>query len=132
MKSDTKLLSECRLCQSTDLSELLSFGEVALGNNLQKNSFEAKKAARYPLNVMKCNSCSHFQLSHSVNKNLLYATNYSYLSGIAPSFVQHFKNYCEWIISRTGLTDNSTIIDIGSNDGTGLKFFLEKNFNVCH
>ena len=38
-----------------------------------------------------------FQLSLSINPDILYATNYTYLSGIGKSFVEHIKEYVYWI-----------------------------------
>ena len=69
---------------------------------------------------MNCKSCNHFQLNISVSPNLLYATNYTYLSGIGVSFVNHIKDYVKWIIKTCELNQPAVIIDIGSNDGTCL------------
>ena len=54
-------------------------------------------AKTYPLQVLKCKECCHFQLSFSVSPKILYATNYTYLSNIGVSFVNHIKEFVYWI-----------------------------------
>lgn len=122
----------CRLCSSTNIKNFVTFPTVPLGNNLQINEEFSKKVEIYELKVMRCFDCNHFQLSISVLPELLYATNYTYLSGIGLSFVTHLKNYVDWVIKKTSLySKNNVVVDIGSNDGSCLKYFKESGFKVC-
>ena len=118
-------IKKCRLCNSSDLSQFLDFGLVPLGNNLQNKKSLSKNVETYPLKVNICNTCNHFQLSYSVPANLLYATNYTYLSGIGLSFKNHIKEYSLWVKEKCSLTENDLVVDIGSNDGTTLKAFKD-------
>ena len=79
----------CRLCSDSYLKEVFDFGEVPLGNNLQHSSIDALHVDQFRLNVMRCQECGHFQLGYSVSKELMYATNYTYLSGIGKAFLKH-------------------------------------------
>ena len=124
-------IKNCRLCNSSELKLLVNFGEVPLGNNLQSNLALSKSVDTFPLTVMQCRECNHFQLSVSVSPKLLYATNYTYLSGIGKSFVDHLKGYTDWIINKINLKPSSLIVDIGSNDGSLLSNFKEKGYKVC-
>ena len=90
--SNFSQIINCRLCRSNNLKKFIDFGCVPLGNNLQETSYFSKEVDSYTLKVMRCDDCQHFQLSVSVLPELLYATNYTYLSGIGPSFVDHIKN----------------------------------------
>jgi hypothetical protein len=56
----TRSIAACRLCAATDLQEIIDFGEVPLGNNLQETSSAARAAARYPLDLYRCAECGHF------------------------------------------------------------------------
>ncbi|MDB2700671.1 class I SAM-dependent methyltransferase [Alphaproteobacteria bacterium] len=116
-------IKNCRLCNSSELFTFLDFGFVPLGNNLQNNHSLSKNVDTYPLKVNTCSICNHFQLSNSVPANLLYATNYTYLSGIGLSFKKHIKDYSLWIKEKCGLVKDDLVVDIGSNDGTTLKSF---------
>lgn len=129
MIKDYKLINECRLCNGK-IKDIIHFGNVALGNNLEKNISKAKKSRKYPLSINKCIECNHFQLSASVDPKILYATNYTYLSGIGTSFLKHFDTYSDWLIKKIHLNKNDLILDIGSNDGTCLSFFKKKGIRV--
>ena len=84
----------------------------------------------YPLELRLCLDCKHIQLGDVVNPKILYQEDYSYVSGTSPVFVEHLREYAESSIRRFGLFPGDLVIDIGSNDGTALKFFHEKGCRV--
>jgi 2-polyprenyl-3-methyl-5-hydroxy-6-metoxy-1,4-benzoquinol methylase len=131
LNESIRALKECRLCGSADLGNFIDFGEVPLGNNLQLNSQQAKEVDAYRLDVIRCHECGHFQLGHAVAPELLYATNYTYLSGIGSSFVNHIAAYAKWVDEHCDLPVQALIVDIGSNDGTCLKAFQTQGYTVC-
>ena len=126
----SRFLNSCRLCNNLDLLQIINFGNVALGNNLQNNKKDSLSCKAYPLKLVRCDECKHFQLNYSVSEKNLYATNYTYLSGIAPSFTQHFAKYADWIVKKCNLKKTDLVLDIGSNDGTCLNEFKRNNINV--
>ena len=73
-------IKECRICNHDTFETLIDFGELPLGNNLVNNYHQTFSIEKYPLKILKCKKCNHFQLSYSVDPRLLYATNYTYLS----------------------------------------------------
>ena len=111
-----KIIKECRLCSSKELKTLYDFGKIPLGNNLLLTFDESITVKLYPLKVVRCQNCNHFQLNYSVSPNLLYATNYTYLSGIGSSFINHIKNYTDWVTKKCNLAKGSFVLEIGSND----------------
>jgi SAM-dependent methyltransferase len=131
INKETMLINECRLCKSKNLRKMFDFGSVPLGNNLQSSPNLSQNAKSFDLLIMNCISCNHFQLNTSVSPKLLYATNYTYLSGIGLSFVKHIKTYVNWVVDKTKLKKNSVVIDVGSNDGTCLECFQSKGYTVC-
>ena len=126
-----KYLKKCRLCQNKYLQSYFDFGKIPLGNNLQTSIKKSMSAKIYPLNIFRCNACSHFQLNYSVSPKLLYATNYTYLSGIGNSFIKHIQEYVLWISKKCKLNSKSVIFEIGSNDGTTLEKFKDLGHTVC-
>lgn len=131
MAEAVRLITACRMCSSEELSRQVDFGEVPLGNNLQETAEAARAAASYPLVLNRCRVCGHFQLGHAVAPELLYATNYTYLSGIGPSFIRHFADYAAWVHAQGILPPDALVIDVGSNDGTCLKAFQTRGYRVC-
>ena len=95
-----RLIGQCRLCDSSNLEPYCDFGDVPLGNNLADSRDDALLADRYPLSVNRCVVCDHFQLAVAVAPEKLYATNYTYLSGVGKSFVLHFQEYAAWVQDR--------------------------------
>ena len=126
----SRYIKKCRLCSSKKLHEVINFGKVPLGNNLSKSKLQSNKSSNYQLKLVQCEKCKHFQLNYEVSPKELYATNYTYLSGVGISFVSHFKNYQAWIEKKCNLKKNCLVLDVGSNDGTCLKFFKNKGFKV--
>lgn len=129
--ADYRAIEACRLCGGRALAPVVDFGSVPLGNNLLETPEAARAAAAYPLVLNKCATCGHFQLGHAVDPRLLYATNYTYLSGIGASFVKHLDDYAGWAVDKHLLPPNALVVDIGSNDGTCLKMFAKRGYRVC-
>ena len=125
-----KVISNCRLCNSINLVNIINFKKLPLGNDYQKKRSNALISLKFPLIVKQCNDCGHFQLSISVNPNLLYKTNYTYLSGIGKTFIEHFNSYYKWISNKTKINKKSLVVDVGSNDGSCLINFKKKHI-VC-
>ena len=116
----------CRCCEGTNLKRVISLGYQPLANNLLKSYNQ--KDETFPLEMNYCSDCHNCQLSHVVNPTKLFS-NYLYLSSTASSFVEHFKQAAKKYIEKFKLKPNKTfIIDVGSNDGIGLKPFKDKKF----
>ena len=96
-----KKISQCRLCNSKKIKQIYNFGLIPLGNDLKKNHSQSINSYKYPLSLMQCSICEHFQLSISVNPKILFAKNYTYLTGITETFKNHFEKYSKWIIYNT-------------------------------
>ena len=131
MENNYRIIGSCRLCESSKLELHFDFGSIPLGNNLKDTRSDALCADRYPLAVNRCLRCGHFQLTIAIAPEKLYATNYTYLSGVGKSFVNHFQDYAKWIQEKCNFTLNALVIDVGSNDGTCLKEFKKLGFRVC-
>ena len=125
-----KKITQCRLCNSKKIKEIYNFGFIPLGNNLQKSVYKSINCEKYPLSLNQCSACNHFQLSISVNPKILYAKNYTYLTGVTKTFNKHFSDYSSWIIKKCKLKKSSLILDIGSNDGTCLTYFKRNKMKV--
>jgi SAM-dependent methyltransferase len=125
-----KKITSCRICNSKKIKIIYNFGLIPIGNDLQKNVLKSISCKKYPLKLMNCLECNHFQLSISINPKILYANNYTYLTGITKTFANHFADYAKWIIKKCNLKKGSLVLDIGSNDGTCLSFFKNKKMEV--
>ena len=130
-EEEKKLLSSiykfnCRCCGSKKLRRALSLGYQPLANNLLENINDKTKV--YPLELNVCEECFNCQLSVAINGDEMFS-NYLYQSSTTQSFREHFISAAKKYISDFKLDINSYIIDVGSNDGIGLKPFLDLGFS---
>ena len=115
----------CRCCGSKNLKRVLSLGYQPLANNLLDKKDD--KIKLYPLELNVCEECFNCQLSVAVKSDEMFS-NYLYQSSTTNSFREHFKKAAKKYIEEFDLDNNSYIIDVGSNDGIGLKPFLDLGF----
>lgn len=121
--------TDCRLCGSRQLQHIMSLGSTPLANAFVPAAERGKPQERFPLDVWMCQGCAHVQLLDVVDPDLLFR-NYVYVSSTSPVFVEHFRRYAQAMLELTTMPVGSTIIEIGSNDGTLLKFFKDAGMRV--
>jgi len=119
----------CRLCQNKKLKQIFKFPKTPIGNNLLKKKALKNNLDKFPLSVNQCMNCGHHQLSISVDNRILYAKNYTYLTGISRIFTKYLNQYSKTITKLVKIKKNDLVIDIGCNDGTLLENF--KNITGC-
>ncbi len=119
----------CRLCGSRDLLKVLSLAPTPLANAFVGPGELGREQPLYPLDVHFCNACAHLQLLDVVDPAVLYE-HYVYVSGTSPVFVRHFKDYAGYVIGTFHLPADGLVVDIGSNDGTLLRPFMESGRRV--
>ena len=83
--SDLKTLVSCRICGGEFSDETLILKDSPLANELNLNRGEALLAEKFPLQVVMCSTCKHFQLKHIVSPDRLFS-NYIYKSGTSSFF----------------------------------------------
>lgn len=116
---DAKQLTECLCCGSERLKLVLDLNEQPLANSYKKTAEETEPY--FPLCLNICEDCTHLQLSHAVNPDLLFK-NYLYVSGTS----QTLRDYFDWFAKRTleyFEMPPTTVLDIACNDGSQLNSF---------
>jgi SAM-dependent methyltransferase len=83
----------------------------------------------YPLDLYLCRSCGHVQLLDVVDPEALFGE-YVYVTSVSLGLVEHFRRYADELIRRMNLPQGALVVDIGSNDGTLLRFFQEGGMRV--
>jgi 2-polyprenyl-3-methyl-5-hydroxy-6-metoxy-1,4-benzoquinol methylase len=113
--SDLKKLVSCRICGGEFSKETLVLNDSPLANELALSRAEALKAEKFPLQVVMCSTCKHFQLKHIVSPDRLFS-NYIYKSGTSNFFQEHFKSLAK-VIQGIKEGYQLKVLEIGSNDG---------------
>jgi len=118
----------CRLCNSRELNNVFNLNSTPPANAFRIS--KKIKLSTYPLNVNLCLNCKHLQLVNIIDPKILF-TNYFYTSGVSKIYIKHLEEYAKKIITKYKLNPKKDkVCDIGSNDGTFLRFFKKKKFNI--
>jgi hypothetical protein len=85
--------------------------------------------AFYPLHVFVCDHCFLVQLQEYVNPENIFAE-YAYFSSYSDSWLEHCRNYTSQMTERFKLNAQSLVVEVASNDGYLLQYFVEKEIPV--
>ena len=122
---ETTRRETCRICDSENLSEIISFGNLLISTFVEQ---EGNNLGRAPLELIKCNNCELVQLRHTAPQELLYKAQYWYKSGINPVIVEDLREIA--VIAQKHMRAGDIIIDVGANDGTLLGFIPKDYYRV--
>jgi SAM-dependent methyltransferase len=114
---------KCRFCGG-GLTEVVDLGMSPLCESFlakdQLNSMERF----YPLVVHVCGDCLLVQLQEYVAPEEIFSE-YAYFSAYSDAWLSHARQYVEDMTRRFGLGRSSRVIEIGSNDGYLLQYFVQ-------
>ena len=79
----------------------------------------------FPLKVWVCHECLLVQLEEYVSPEHIF-TEYAYFSAFSTAWLEHAKTYVAMISERLGLGARSQVIELASNDGYLLQYFVER------
>lgn len=119
----TSTKPQCRFC-----GQPLEFTFVDLGMSpLCEDFLSADRLNRmepfYPLHVYVCDRCFLVQLEQYVGPHEIFS-DYFYFSSYSTSWLDHARRYVDKIVGRLALTPDSRVVELGSNDGYLLQYFL--------
>lgn len=119
----------CRLCDGENLGLALPMRSSPIGDAYVPAARLGESQGIYPLDLYLCRDCGHLQNLDVVNPEELFR-NYLFTTGSSAGLVEHFHRYASSISSNFLVKPGSFIVEIGSNDGTLLKFFKALEMRV--
>jgi hypothetical protein len=121
---------KCRFCNNEVTNEFIDLVNSPASNSyLSKNQLNEPETY-YPLKVYVCDHCFLVQVDEYKKFNAIFDNNYAYFSSYSTSWLQHCKRYVETVISRFALNSSSQVVEIASNDGYLLQYFLPHQIPV--
>lgn len=114
----------CVACKNDVFYSIYDFGLIPLVNNFTKNQINAKK--KYKLEIVYCDKCYLVQIRKNVNPKILFK-NYKHISSGSKINIKHLETTSKLSLK----SQNSNILEIGSNDNSLLKNFNDKNNILC-
>ena len=115
---------KCRHCKSELELEFLNLGNTPPSNAYLNKEDLRKPEITYPLRVLTCTNCWLVQTEDYTDADRLFNKDYAYFSSTSKSWLKHAADYCTMITNRLGLSENSLVVEIASNDGYLLKNFV--------
>jgi SAM-dependent methyltransferase len=85
--------------------------------------------AFFPLHALVCERCFLVQLQEYVSPTDIFGE-YAYFSSYSDSWLRHAKAYTDLMVERFGIGPESRVIELASNDGYLLQYFVEKGVPV--
>jgi SAM-dependent methyltransferase len=118
----------CRFCNGS-LTEFVDLGMSPLCESyLAKDQLNSMEPF-YPLAACVCRDCLLVQLQEYVAPEHIFSE-YAYFSAYSDAWLDHARRYVEMMTERLGLGPASRVIELGSNDGYLLQFFVEQGIPV--
>lgn len=119
----------CRACNELLTHSFCDLGLSPISNAfIKKQDLEASEVF-YPLRALVCENCYMVQLSESHTSDAHFHEEYVYFSSYSKQWLIHAKNYVEQMINRFQLDTDSKVMEIASNDGYLLQYFVEAGVN---
>jgi hypothetical protein len=120
---------QCRLCGAALTETFVDLGMSPLCESyLPADKLDAAESF-YPLHVRICSQCLLVQLPAYVGGEEIFS-DYAYFSSYSDSWVAHAKRYAETMTEKLGLTADSLVAEVASNDGYLLQHFVAAGIPV--
>jgi len=125
------VIKACRVCGSEDLKSIFDLGSQVMSGVFP--STRDMKITSGPVELVKCSGegkCGLVQLRQSYDLAEMYGMNYGYRTGLNASMAKHIEDKMQAIFNSCSLQSGDLIIDIGSNDATGLKAYPQDIYEL--
>ena len=119
----------CRFCDEPLSHLFVDLGMSPLSNAYVRPDQLDRMESFYPLTVYVCEHCFLVQLPAAEAPENIFSE-YAYFSSYSESWLKHAQRYCAKMIDRLGLGPATQVIEIASNDGYLLQYFLQARIPV--
>jgi C-methyltransferase C-terminal domain/Putative zinc binding domain/Methyltransferase domain len=119
----------CRFCGAELRHTFVDLGMSPLCESYVEAGRVNAMEAFYPLRVYVCECCFLVQLQEYVTPEDIF-TEYAYFSSYSDSWLAHCRDYVDMISERLELSAESLVVELASNDGYLLQWFVEKGIPV--
>lgn len=119
----------CRFCGAPANLTFADLGMSPLSNAYLEPGQLGRMERFYPLHARVCESCMLVQLEAFEPPEKIFS-DYAYFSSYSESWIRHASGYVRAMTQRFGFDDSDLVIEIGSNDGYLLQFFVGNGVRV--
>ena len=122
-------MAQCRFCEAPLNHLLIDLGMSPLCESYVPADKLNSMEPFYPLHVYVCEHCFLVQLEEYVAPKDIFSE-YAYFSSYSTSWRQHAKAYTDKMRRELRLDERSLVVEIGSNDGYLLEYFVQAGVPV--
>lgn len=122
-------VAKCRFCDTPLRYSFIDLGMQPLCESYVSIEQLNQMEPFFPLHAFVCEKCFLVQLEEYVSPKDIFSE-YAYFSSYSDSWLDHSKRYVNMIVTKLDLSSRSLVIEIGSNDGYLLQYFVEKGVPV--
>jgi SAM-dependent methyltransferase len=119
----------CRFCTAPLRHTFADLGTMPLANSFLDDEQLRQGELYYPLHAWVCERCFLVQLEEFETPAGIFS-DYIYFSSVSESWVAHARAYVELALERFGLGPESSVVEIASNDGYLLQWFVQAGVPV--
>jgi 2-polyprenyl-3-methyl-5-hydroxy-6-metoxy-1,4-benzoquinol methylase len=119
----------CRFCGQSLEKILIDLGTLPLANSYLTAAQLHQMEPFYPLRVYICGNCLLVQAEEFESPESIF-TDYAYFASYSDSWLLHAKTFAQMAITRFGLNEQSLAMEIASNDGYLLQYFVAAGIPV--
>jgi len=125
----TPARGHCRFCGEPLRHTVVDLGMSPLCESYVSAERLNEMEPFYPLHVWVCDRCFLVQLEEYVSGEAIF-TDYAYFSSYSDSWLDHSRRYVDQMIAQLGLTARSHVVEVASNDGYLLQYFVARGVPV--
>ncbi len=122
-------MAGCRFCGAALQHTFVDLGMSPLCESFLTRAQLNQMEPFYPLHAYVCERCFLVQVEEYVRPEHIFSE-YAYFSSYSDAWLQHAKSYTDMIVSRLGLNGSSRVVELGSNDGYLLQYFVQRGIPV--
>ena len=119
----------CRFCGAPLHTVFADLGMSPLANSYLPSDRANAMEPFYPLRALVCGSCMLVQLEEFETPQAIFS-DYAYFSSYSTTWLEHSRRYVEAMVERWGLDGDSQVVELASNDGYLLQYFVERAIPV--
>ncbi|MEM9519781.1 MAG: class I SAM-dependent methyltransferase [Actinomycetota bacterium] len=119
----------CRFCGAELTETFVDLGKSPLCETFLTPEQLLESEVFYPLHAYVCSECFLVQVAEFVSPEEIFRE-YAYFSSYSTAWLQHCSNYVDVVTDRLGLDSSSMVVELASNDGYLLQYFMEKDVPV--
>ncbi len=119
----------CRFCAAQLTETFCDLGLSPLSNAFVRREALHLSERFYPLHAYVCGECFLVQLEEFEPPEHIFS-NYAYFSSYSDTWLAHAREYARHAVGRLGLTAESLVTEVASNDGYLLQYFHERGIPV--